>query len=260
MEGKAGPVQEVRRHRRVRHRDRAERRREACRGDRRAGADLRRHQPRGHQGARVLRGWRSGSRPAWASPSSTDDQHGTAIIVGAAVTNALALSGKKIDEDQGGSPRAPARPRLACPSTCSSRSASSARTSGSRTSRGRRLRGPRKSSWTAGKAAYAAEEPHKAHARGGDRGAPTSSSASRRPACSSPSTSPAMAELPLIMALANPNPEIMPDLAQAVRPDAMICNRALGLPQPGQTTSCASPTSSVEGGRSTSAPPRSTRR
>ncbi len=32
-----------------------------------------------------------------------------------------------------------------------------------------------------------------------------------------------MADRPLIMALANPNPEIMPDEARAVRPDAMIC-------------------------------------
>ena len=39
-----------------------------------------------------------------------------------------------------------------------------------------------------------------------------------------------MAELPLIMALANPNPEIMPDLAQAVRPDAMICTGRSDFP------------------------------
>jgi malate dehydrogenase (oxaloacetate-decarboxylating)(NADP+) len=32
-----------------------------------------------------------------------------------------------------------------------------------------------------------------------------------------------MAEKPLIMALANPNPEIMPELAMEARPDAMIC-------------------------------------
>src|SRR5207244_1723413 len=32
-----------------------------------------------------------------------------------------------------------------------------------------------------------------------------------------------MAERPLIMALANPMPEIMPDVALAARPDAMIC-------------------------------------
>jgi malate dehydrogenase (oxaloacetate-decarboxylating)(NADP+) len=32
-----------------------------------------------------------------------------------------------------------------------------------------------------------------------------------------------MADKPLIMALANPNPEIMPEEARAARPDAMIC-------------------------------------
>ena len=32
-----------------------------------------------------------------------------------------------------------------------------------------------------------------------------------------------MARDPLIMALANPTPEIMPELAVAARPDAMIC-------------------------------------
>ena len=47
-------VQEVRRHRRLRHRDRREGPGQAGRGDRRAGADLRRHQPRGHQGAGLL--------------------------------------------------------------------------------------------------------------------------------------------------------------------------------------------------------------
>ena len=54
-DGRQGlPVQEVRRHRRVRHRARRERPRHADRHHRAHGADLRRHQPRGHQGARVL--------------------------------------------------------------------------------------------------------------------------------------------------------------------------------------------------------------
>ncbi|KQR68797.1 NADP-dependent malic enzyme [Rhizobium sp. Leaf341] len=39
-----------------------------------------------------------------------------------------------------------------------------------------------------------------------------------------------MAERPLIMALANPNPEIMPDLARAARPDAMICTGRSDFP------------------------------
>ncbi|MDQ0320561.1 malate dehydrogenase (oxaloacetate-decarboxylating)(NADP+) [Pararhizobium capsulatum DSM 1112] len=39
-----------------------------------------------------------------------------------------------------------------------------------------------------------------------------------------------MAEKPLIMALANPNPEIMPEVARAARPDAMICTGRSDFP------------------------------
>ncbi|MBS7545958.1 NADP-dependent malic enzyme [Ancylobacter oerskovii] len=39
-----------------------------------------------------------------------------------------------------------------------------------------------------------------------------------------------MAERPLIMALANPTPEIMPDLARDARPDAMICTGRSDFP------------------------------
>ena len=54
-DGRQGrPVQEVRRHRRLRHRGQREEPRQADRRDRRARADLRRHQPRGHQGAGLL--------------------------------------------------------------------------------------------------------------------------------------------------------------------------------------------------------------
>ena len=39
-----------------------------------------------------------------------------------------------------------------------------------------------------------------------------------------------MAPSPLIMALANPNPEIMPDVARAARPDALICTGRSDFP------------------------------
>jgi malate dehydrogenase (oxaloacetate-decarboxylating)(NADP+) len=39
-----------------------------------------------------------------------------------------------------------------------------------------------------------------------------------------------MADRPMIMALANPTPEIMPDLAREVRPDAMICTGRSDFP------------------------------
>ncbi len=43
-----------------------------------------------------------------------------------------------------------------------------------------------------------------------------------------------MAAKPLILALANPTPEIMPELARAARPDAMICTGRSDYPEPGQ--------------------------
>src|SRR5207245_699643 len=39
-----------------------------------------------------------------------------------------------------------------------------------------------------------------------------------------------MADKPLVMALANPNPEIMPDEARQARPDAMICTGRSDFP------------------------------
>ena len=67
-----------------------------------------------------------------------------------------------------------------------------------------------------------------------------------------------MADRPLIMALANPNPEILPELAKEVRARRDHRHRPLRLSRTRSTTSCASRSSS--GARSTSAPPRSTRR
>ena len=39
-----------------------------------------------------------------------------------------------------------------------------------------------------------------------------------------------MGDKPLVMALANPDPEIMPDEARAARPDAMICTGRSDFP------------------------------
>ncbi len=80
-------------------------------------------------------------------PVFHDDQHGTAIIVSAAVQNALALSGKKIGKVKivtsgAGRRRWPV-------SICSSHWAPSARTSGSPISRASSMRAAR-NSWTAG--------------------------------------------------------------------------------------------------------------
>ena len=53
-----------------------------------------------------------------------------------------------------------------------------------------------------------------------------------------------MAEKPLVMALANPDPEIMPEEARAARPDAMVCTAGPTIPTR-STMSSASPTSSA---------------
>ena len=65
-------------------------------------------------------------------PVFHDDQHGTAIIVGAAITNALLLNGKKLPDVKIVAPVPARRPSRV--SICWSRSAPNARTSGSATS------------------------------------------------------------------------------------------------------------------------------
>ncbi len=67
-----------------------------------------------------------------------------------------------------------------------------------------------------------------------------------------------MAAKPLIMALANPTPEIMPAEAMAIRPDAMMCTGRSDYPIIRSITCCAFLTSS--GARSMWARRRSTRR
>ena len=116
--GQGGSVQEIRRDRRLRHRGRGDGRRPAW-----------------------STSWRRWSRPSAASTSKTsrrpsasrsrssckarmgipvfhDDQHGTAIIVGAAVVNALEFADKRDRRPSRWSPRAPAR-RHSPASTCS---------------------------------------------------------------------------------------------------------------------------------------------
>ena len=43
-----------------------------------------------------------------------------------------------------------------------------------------------------------------------------------------------MAARPIILAMANPEPEIRPEIAKAARPDCLDRHRALGLSEPGQ--------------------------
>ena len=78
-------VQEIRRDRRVRPGSQRKRPGQAGRHHRGAGAHLRRHQPGRHQGARNASISKRKLRERMQIPVFHDDQHGTAIIVGAAV-------------------------------------------------------------------------------------------------------------------------------------------------------------------------------
>ena len=158
-------------------------------------------------------------------PVFHDDQHGTAIIVGAAVRNALHLTGKRIDQVKLATSGAGAA-ALACLNLLVS------------------LGVRRENIWVtdiAGlvytgrttemdrwKAVYAQSTDKRtlADAIGGadiflglSAGGVLTPDMVRQ-----------MAPKPLIMALANPTPEIMPDVATAARPDAMICTGRSDFP------------------------------
>jgi malate dehydrogenase (oxaloacetate-decarboxylating)(NADP+) len=151
-------------------------------------------------------------------PVFHDDQHGTAIIVGAAVLNALELAGKRLETAKIVASGAGAA-AIACLDLLI-------------------LLGARRENiWVtdiegvvyAGrsvlmdrwKAAYAQETAARTLADvigGADVFLGVSAGGVLKPAMVE-----RMAARPLILALANPVPEIMPEAARAVRPDAMIC-------------------------------------
>jgi len=151
-------------------------------------------------------------------PVFHDDQHGTAIIVGAAVTNALELAGKKIEDVKIVSSGAGAA-ALACLNLLVS------------------LGARRENIWVTDiegvvyegrpvlmdrwKAIYA----QRTEARTledviGEADIFLGLSAG---GILKPHMLEKMAPRPLVLALANPYPEIMPEVAEATRPDAMIC-------------------------------------
>lgn len=185
-------------------------------------------------------------------PVFHDDQHGTAIIVAAAITNGLRLNGKKLSEVK---------------IVASGAGAAALATLNLLVSMGAQ----RKNIWVCDidglvhegrnttmdrwKAVYAQKTDKRTLADvigGADIFIGLSA-----PGVLKPEMAKAMGDKPLIMALANPTPEIMPEEARKARPDAMICT---GRPtiRIRSTTSSAFPSSSAA--RSTSAPPRSTRR
>jgi malate dehydrogenase (oxaloacetate-decarboxylating)(NADP+) len=158
-------------------------------------------------------------------PVFHDDQHGTAIIVGAAVTNALLLNGKKLSECKIVASGAGAA-ALACLNLLVS------------------LGAQRKNIWVCDieglvyegrpvlmdrwKSVYAqATDKRKLADVIGGADIFLGLSA---PNVLTQDMVKQMADKPLVLALANPTPEIMPDEARAARPDAMICTGRSDFP------------------------------
>ncbi|QOG22842.1 MULTISPECIES: NADP-dependent malic enzyme [Bradyrhizobium] len=151
-------------------------------------------------------------------PVFHDDQHGTAIIVAAAITNGLRLNGKKLSDVK---------------IVASGAGAAAIATLNLLVSMGAQ----RKNIWVCDidglvydgrntqmdrwKAVYAQKTDKRTLADvigGADIFIGLSA-----PGVLKPEMAQAMGDKPLIMALANPTPEIMPEEARKVRPDAMIC-------------------------------------
>src|SRR6202049_5140555 len=158
-------------------------------------------------------------------PVFHDDQHGTAIIVAAAVTNALLLNGKKLKDVKIVASGAGAA-AIACLNLLVSMGAQ------------------RKNIWVVDidgvvhegrntlmdrwKAVYAQKTDKRVLADvigGADIFLGLSA-----PNVLKPEMVKQMADKPLVMALANPDPEIMPEEARKARPDAMICTGRSDFP------------------------------
>ncbi len=158
-------------------------------------------------------------------PVFHDDQHGTAIIVGAAITNALLLNGKKLPDVK---------------IVCSGAGAAAIACLNLLVSLGAR----RENIWVCDiegvvyegrptlmdrwKGVYAQKTDKRKLADvigGADIFLGLSA-----PRVLTPDMVKQMGKGPLVMALANPDPEIMPDEARAARPDAMICTGRSDFP------------------------------
>src|SRR3979409_592139 len=158
-------------------------------------------------------------------PVFHDDQHGTAIIVGAAIKNALLLNGKKLEDVKIVASGAGAE-AISCINLLVS------------------LGAQRKNIWVCDidgvvhegrntlmdrwKAVYAQKTDKRW--RGDVIGGADIFLGLSAPNVLKPEMVKAMADQPLVMALANPNPEIMPDEARKARPDAMICTGRSDFP------------------------------
>jgi malate dehydrogenase (oxaloacetate-decarboxylating)(NADP+) len=151
-------------------------------------------------------------------PVFHDDQHGTAIIVGAAVLNGLELKGKKIEDVKICASGAGAA-AIACLNVLVA------------------LGAKHENIWVADKDGLVTHKRNDINDRWRGQYRRESDATTLAeviegadiflglsgPGALKPEMLLKMAPKPLILALANPNPEITPELAKATRPDAMIC-------------------------------------
>ncbi|MGP0106491.1 malic enzyme-like NAD(P)-binding protein, partial [Rhodoblastus sp.] len=157
-------------------------------------------------------------RERMSIPVFHDDQHGTAIIVGAAVRNGLALAGKKISQARIVASGAGAA-ALACLELLVALGARRenifvADIEGVVYKGRDKLMDPIKATFAQDTSARTLAE----IIPGADVFLGLSAGGVLKPEMVK-----TMAPTPLILALANPNPEILPEEALAVRPDAMLC-------------------------------------
>ena len=151
-------------------------------------------------------------------PVFHDDQHGTAIIVGAAVLNGLELKGKKIEDVKICASGAGAA-AIACLNVLVA------------------LGAKYENIWVADKDGLVTHKRNDVNDKWRGQFRRTSEATTLAEVIEGadiflglsaagalkPEMLAKMAPKPLILALANPNPEIMPELAKATRPDAMVC-------------------------------------
>ncbi|KFC72417.1 NADP-dependent malic enzyme [Devosia sp. LC5] len=151
-------------------------------------------------------------------PVFHDDQHGTAIIVGAAVLNGLELAGKKIEDVKICTSGAGAA-AIACLNVLVA------------------LGAKYENIWVADKDGLVTHKRNDVNDKWRGQFRRTSEATSLAEVIDGadvflglsaagalkPEMLSKMAPKPLILALANPNPEIMPELAKETRPDAMVC-------------------------------------
>ncbi|WP_137151965.1 NADP-dependent malic enzyme [Devosia sp. FKR38] len=158
-------------------------------------------------------------------PVFHDDQHGTAIIVGAAVLNGLELKGKRIEDVKICASGAGAA-AIACLNVLVA------------------LGAKYENIWVADKDGLVTHKRNDVNDkwRGKFRRQSDATTLAEviddadiflglsAAGALKPEMLAKMAPRPLILALANPNPEIMPDVAKAARPDAMVCTGRSDFP------------------------------